>query len=286
MEARHRSWWQRTRKHLEGAIIGIFLLGLLVLIVLIVLGYIFNWNWTGLGAVNSEPKQHMKTLWDWLQLLIIPAVLAVGGYLFNFTVSRNEQESTRLRDQTEREIAQDNQREAALKEYIDKISELILDKDNPLRKSKIEDEVRKIARVRTLTVLPRLDNRRKRITIQFLHESGLIEKGNRKIDLHDVDLTGADLREIRLTGTDLHGANLRGADLHKAYLTSMRLTNVDLSEADLTDANLWGAELEDTDLTNANLTNAKLTNASVTQIQWEKAKSLKGATMPDGSTHP
>ena len=55
-----------------------------------------------------------KTLWDWLQLLIIPAVLAVGGYLFKFTASRNEQETTKQRDQTERDIASDNQREAAL----------------------------------------------------------------------------------------------------------------------------------------------------------------------------
>src|SRR5690242_7395432 len=106
MGAMLRSWWQRIKKHLEGTIISIFLVGLLVLIIFIVLGYIFSWDWTGLGAVNTDPKQHTKTLWDWLQLLIIPAVLAVGGYLFNFTVSRNE-----------REIASDNQREAALKEY-------------------------------------------------------------------------------------------------------------------------------------------------------------------------
>jgi hypothetical protein len=47
------------------------------------------------------------------------------------------------RNQTEREIAQDNQREAALQEYIDKMSELLLEKD--LRKSGMDAEVRTIA---------------------------------------------------------------------------------------------------------------------------------------------
>jgi uncharacterized membrane protein len=44
--------------------------GLLILLLLavIVLGYIFQWPWTGFQK---------KTLWDWMQLLIFPLVLAV-----------------------------------------------------------------------------------------------------------------------------------------------------------------------------------------------------------------
>src|SRR5438128_9059503 len=107
---------------------------------LIILGYIFSWSWTGL---------HGRTLYDWLQLLIIPVVLAVGGYLFNYTTTKAEQRRTQLQDQTEREIASDNQREATLQAYIDNMSELLLDRK--LRESPEDDEVRKIARVRTLT---------------------------------------------------------------------------------------------------------------------------------------
>ena len=59
----------------------------------------------------------------------------------------------------------DNQRETALQEYIDKMSELLLQKN--LRESAEEDEVRKIARVRTLTILPRLDARRKGSVLHF-----------------------------------------------------------------------------------------------------------------------
>src|SRR6266446_8210811 len=140
MLARLRSWWQKTSKTLDAVII-ISLVIVLVLLVLIVLGYTFNWSWTGL---------HGRTLYDWLQLLIIPAVLAIGGYLFNYTTGRNERqaneqrakiereaaekqaqaerEAAEKRADTEREIALDNQREAALQVYIDSMSELLLEK--------------------------------------------------------------------------------------------------------------------------------------------------------------
>jgi len=183
MRAKFRSWWKDKVKSLE--IVGV----VAILIIAIVLVYIVaRFYGTGLDGyiqisvahtntgviTRTEISQPGKTLWDWLQLLIIPVVLAIAGYLFNLTVSRNEQKSTQLRDKTEREISSDNQREAALQQYIDKMSELLLDKK--LRESQLEDEVRKIARVRTLTVLPRLDANRKRSILQFLYESDLIKK--------------------------------------------------------------------------------------------------------------
>ena len=81
------------------------------------------------GTVSrTETYQPGKTLWDWMQLLIIPAVLAAAGYVINLTISRSEQEATTQRAKTERDIAEDNQREAALKEFIDKMAELLLEK--------------------------------------------------------------------------------------------------------------------------------------------------------------
>ncbi len=88
--------WQKVKKPLEVFCIIIVCILVIVLLVVIALAYIFNVNVPGLRG---------KTLWDWLQLLIIPVVLAVGGYLFNLTVSRNEQKNSQLRDQTERDIA-------------------------------------------------------------------------------------------------------------------------------------------------------------------------------------
>jgi Pentapeptide repeats (8 copies) len=183
-----------------------------------------HWDWTGLGG---------KKLWDWLQLLIIPAVLAIGGYLFSLAHSSTEQE-----------IALNNQREATLQDYLDKMSELLLEKH--LRESPIDDEVRKIARVRTLTVLRRIDGERKASVLRFLYESDLINKDK----------------------------------------PIMYLEDAGLSEAELIVATLRGAILRDTTLLDANLSGADLSGATIAPEQLDKAKSLKGAAMPDGSIHP
>ncbi len=113
MQARLRSWWQKAKKPLEVFVIIVICALVIALVVVIVRVYIFQVNVPGLSG---------KNLWDWLQLLIIPAVLAIGGYLFNFATGR-----------TEREIALDKQREDALQAYIDNMSALLLEKD--LRKS-------------------------------------------------------------------------------------------------------------------------------------------------------
>src|SRR5258708_27945511 len=114
MASKLKAWVQKKRKPLISiAVIAAFA----AVLALIFLGYRFN-----------ETGFTKKSLWDWLQLLIIPAVLAVGGYLFSFTASRNERKASDRHNQTEREIAQDNQHETAFQEYIDKMSELLLDR--------------------------------------------------------------------------------------------------------------------------------------------------------------
>jgi uncharacterized protein YjbI with pentapeptide repeats len=90
-------------------------------------------------------------------------------------------------------------------------------------------------------------------------------------DLSGVDLSGAYLYDANLSGANLSGASLRGANL-----SDTSLHGANLSGASLNGAFLWGA-----DLGGANLNNAK-----ITQAQLNEAKSLKGATMPNGSKHP
>ena len=60
----------------------------------------------------------------------------------------------------------------------------------------------------------------------------------------------------------------------------------DLSEADLSKANLRRAHLTQAKLREADLSGANLLRAKVSDEQLALAKSLKGATMPDGSKHP
>jgi hypothetical protein len=261
IEAILRSWWEKIKIHPVRAILIAFLAVVIVLIILSILGYIFNWGWTGLGPYISPPHpndsdfQRGKTLWDWLQLLIIPAVLAVAGYLINLTISRSEGDASDKRAKTEREIAQDNQRESAFQTYLDRMSELLLKEhlgelpsDGMLNPE--YEGVRKIARVRTLRVLPLLDNERKRNVIQFLYESSLINKENTIIHLNEADLRNAsldeaqlkeaNLSEAKLMGADLSRANLEGANLHEARYNTKTIHSKDALGNPLTlEATKW-----------------------------------------------
>src|SRR6266581_1418612 len=266
MLKRLRSWWKNTSKTLDVVVI-LMLVVLLAVIMVSILGYAYNLNWSGL---------HGKTFWDWLQLLIIPAVLAVGGYLFNYTTSRNDRQANEKRAETDHKIALNRQDEENLRTYIDSMSALLLDRN--LRKSEEDSEVRTIAHVRTLTVLSRLDGERKGTVIKFLHEAGLINKDNPIIslelaDLSEAELTFSKLSKADLSWTDLNGANLANADLTGAILLSI------LSEANLSNADLTGADLTRAVLTNADLTRAKLRGANLDRAD------LRGANLSEATLY-
>jgi hypothetical protein len=96
------------------------------------------------------------------------------------------------------------------------MSQLLTDKERPLRRAQPRDNLSTVARARTLTVLARLDFERKGSVMQFLYESGLIYKDSlvldlRRADLLDANLSDADLSWVNLSGARLLGANLDGA---------------------------------------------------------------------------
>jgi hypothetical protein len=172
---------------------------------------------------------------DWLQLLIIPLVLAIAALLFNRATTRTEQqiaakryeqdqEIAAKRYEQDQEIALDKQREDLLQAYLDRISELLLEKSLATSPS---EEARNVARVRTITILIQLDTRRVEYVFAFLRESGLTStKPNgsivslNKARLGKVNFSGADLREVDLSGANLYKANLSGANLSNAYLSN------------------------------------------------------------------
>jgi uncharacterized protein YjbI with pentapeptide repeats len=225
---------------------------LTVLIVLLAKGSA-SLGWTGFRG---------KTLWDLLQLLIVPLVLVGIGFLFEMQQAEREERRARA----ERNLAEQRAQDEALQAYLDEMGSLLLAKDG-LRESKERSEERTLARARTLTVLGRLDPGRKTALIQFLVEANLIQSVEGKapiITLSGANLIKADLSEANLLGADLSEANLHDANLHDANLHDANLHNANLIEANLRDADLSDADLSDADLIEANLIEANLVeNASV-----------------------
>ncbi len=244
---------------------------------------------------SSANAQRAKTLWDWMDLILVPLVLALGAGLFTWVTNRRQ-----------RDLEADRSREAALQTYLDRMTELI---EKGLAESGPDDPRRSIARARTLTVLRQLDGERKGLLLRFLHESDLIEE-EAIVDLSGADLSRALLSGANLGGTSLYRANLSGANLIRvaliraglsvANLNEANLSKANLSEADLTDAELNSADLSGADLNGAvlrranlsgaylreaDLTWANLSGAQVSSEQLGKAASLKGAAMPDDTKH-
>jgi uncharacterized protein YjbI with pentapeptide repeats len=251
-------------------------------------------------------RSWQRPFWDWLDLLIIPLVLALAALWFNTQTRKSEQERAQREKELEqeraqrekerdleraqrekeleqeraqrekendRERAEDRAQEEALQHYLDRMSELVLDKN--LRESELDDAVRAAARARTLTVLRSLDGNRKGQVAMFLHEADLIgrviidEVGERHgieaiIDLGGADLSGAILIGAMLLGAYLRDADLPSADLSDAVLTGADLRGANLSNADLRGADLIGANLSPTNLRGADLTYTNLRLADLT----------------------
>jgi hypothetical protein len=158
-----------------------------------------------LGILVAIGYSYGVTLWDWIKLLIVPAVIAGGGLWFN-----------RQQRERELEIAEHRTQDEGLQAYLDVMSQLLTDEKRPLRRAQIGDSLSSVARARTVTVLPRLDGERKARVVQFLYESGLIAKRRPVLNLHGADVTEAALILAELRRANLRGANLRGADLESA----------------------------------------------------------------------
>ena len=224
-------------------------------------------------AIIKETGFSGKTLWDWLQLL---AVLAIPLAVVLVTAQLNH----------DRDISTDQQQQTTLETYLDRMSDMLF--TDKLAESKSGDEVRSLARARTLAALQNLNPTRRGILLRFIYESGLIlepQPGD-KVQNPIIDLAQADLQGIDLSYTDLRDANLQYTDLRDANLQHTDLTDASLFLANLRGVDLSGAILDQADLGGAYLDGANLSGTQMTNEQLDAAKSLQGATMPDGSTHP
>ena len=204
----------------------------------------------------SIERNDGKTVWDWFGLIGVPMTLAVLGIWFQ------SQEQTRAsRDaQQQRRLAAEENKEETLQRYLDRVSQLLIEKDL-IRQSNVQinpivDSASGVIRARTLSVLRSFtkDGERKGSVVLFLIETEVLHK--LKVSLADSQLAGA-----KLAAADLSEADLAGADLTEAYLKYANLSKADLSKADLSEADLTGANLSEANLRGANLVGANLSGA-------------------------
>jgi uncharacterized protein YjbI with pentapeptide repeats len=202
------------------------------------------------------------TVWDWLKLLIVPAVIAAGGLWFN----------AQQRDR-EQNLAHEHAQDEALQAYLDQMSQLLTDEKRPLHRAQTGDSLSMVARARTLAVLSRLGSDRKRSVLQFLYESGLINKGHPVVKLSGVSILSSITGAADLSGVDLAFAYMGDADLSGTLITRANLTFCQLPDTDLREADLSGSKL-----TNAGLSGADLRLSVLAETKFDGAI-LDGATL-------
>jgi uncharacterized protein YjbI with pentapeptide repeats len=233
--------------------------------------------WLGLSErrwkkTSDEEIQPAKTVWDFLQLLIVPAILVAIALAFNAAQSSREQKHQDAQIRADRASAEAAREDTTLDSYFGRMSDLMLDKK--LLSSKRGSAVREVARTETLASLRRLDGARKAQVVRFLYEAGLIgvkttfvaldgtpeltDWAGPVITLDGADLRGADFRGARIDGKDADHQVLLAGDLRGARFDGAHLYFVIFDRAAILD----GATFDRADLYSTSFFDAHVSNAS------------------------
>lgn len=216
-----------------------------------------------------------KTLWDFFNLLIVPIILAGLGIWFNLSETRRQEELELDRATAQAEVELDRSQEAALQNYYDEMTSLLI--NNKLRNFGPGDEVWILAQARTVATLRQLDPVRRNILLGFLSQADLVSEDDPVQILREANLSKADLGEA-----DLYDADLSDAKLHEAYLLKANLHIADLRRADLSGAILIGADLGGANLHVADLRRADLRGADLSGSILREALYNHDTKWPDG----
>ena len=212
---------------------------------------ISNFKWSGFQK---------KSFWDWLQLLIVPLMLALGAFYLSSAA-----------DFRDSQIAQERKQQEILTDYFSKMQDLIVEtkkikETSGYKESHPKDqevmllpEFSSTAQALTLSVLEQLDGKRKGKVITYLAESQLITitvDNNKPSTQPEIKLDGANLDDIEL------GNNGQRNSLNEKEMTIM--DKIKIKNANMKRANLSGLQLLDSDISGSNLENATLKNVEFT----------------------
>lgn len=245
----------------------------LIIVILVLFAYSVFKNGIGLSSyVDSNNVFHPgKTLWDWLELLIIPALL--GAVAWNFSDTQKNKEL---------EISTKQFRENVMKDFITEISQYI--KNRSIYEIKDIHFIETI-RINTINTLRILDGEQKGQLIHFLYDSKLIGwKGDYESNYEEIlpiiQLKDADLSNIKLSGTysleiievcdktnPYFNVNLSGIDLSFTNLRNADLHGTQIFSGNFRATNLENADFDKCKLENCIFENAKFVNTSFSYLQ-------------------
>jgi uncharacterized protein YjbI with pentapeptide repeats len=260
-----RIWYRYNFRSPEGRaartkVLSYFIaaLFLLFLLALIARGYGYPWTGFGPGGPQSDLPRHQKTLWDWMDLLLVPVLLAVVAFIFT-------------RAQKNREIALSTLERGgeALENYLDYMTRLLVDQD--IRDDELVERASRAARARTVAVLDLLNPTQKGHLLRFLAEAGLIQGHTPFVSMNRADLRSLDLDPGVYTECNLHGANLDRASLVHCSFTNSDLASTTIQSANLESADFSGCNMDYALLSRSDLYRARLIEAHLIKADLQDA---------------
>ncbi|MBA2681012.1 MAG: pentapeptide repeat-containing protein [Ktedonobacteraceae bacterium] len=244
---------------------------------------------TGKLLTTSREFLGKKTVWDWLQLVIIPFVLLVVGSGFSYEQNLTNSQIAQQQHNVDLKIVHDQQQEATLKTYLDDMSDLMISNNvfpPLLLQANKTDGIRKVAQAKTEVALENLDAKYKADVMVFLHKAGLINWHNISstpisnesafplVVLDYDDLSGIDLSGNYMTNVDMRDTLLRNANMNGSILAYDNLSISVMQNINLSDTSLHGVDLHGSDLAGANLSRALLNCDSIAvgkaALDWNK----------------
>jgi uncharacterized protein YjbI with pentapeptide repeats len=240
-----------------------------------------NWLlrlWLWLGLTDKSP-------WDFVQLLILPALFVVLGYFLNEAANERQRHEVAARFQ-----------QGVIKDYYDVITNLVLEKN--LINSKAGQPFSDVAKAYTFNVLETVDGSKKRGIMLFLNSLQLLKINNpiiffevgsvvgrykfKRVGFAEADLSGMQLLNVRLAYADFQKTNFKDAIIFGCMLNFADLTGANLKETNLMQTNLSNTLMTEADLSGSNLIGAKLEGCLLSGAILKDALYSKTTVWPEG----
>ncbi|MBK8989903.1 MAG: pentapeptide repeat-containing protein [Chloroflexi bacterium] len=287
--ARAKSYWRTlVSKRLVIALITVT-----ILVSFVYIGSQFGWSWVGLGEfklIKSSTNEEVvfyrppKTLWDFLEAAILPALAALVIY----TLDHNDKKA-------KQRIADEERKQAALTGFIDRVSDLILNQSNIQERGEDNthnNHVHEMIHARLLEVVKGLDGSRKAQLFEFLqglelillkanldkndddskdeNDSGLQEQPRRFPDslLDGVDFSGVELKNTKLARMELSGVRMKSAHLVNVDFSNCILRSVDFDETVMEAGYFKDSDLENLSCQNATFNWVNMNKAVLKYSNW------------------
>ena len=221
-----------------------------------------------IGFVGIANEVRHKTLWDLLQVLAIPAIIAVGAAFFEQSYK-----------QLEKLFQDERLSESRVREYMKSLQDLTLGYD--LSNSNSSKRARAIVQVNTRHTIKILDGPWLGSIIDLLDTYGLdlVTRNNPILDLSGLRFNKADLNNRKLVNMNLTNVNMPDSDWSHADCKDISLDFADLSHAKMEKAEFNDCSFISADLSSAELRGAKFFECNMDKVIFHNAD-LRKATFP------